>query len=233
VRADHNARNGCSVIGGDGWSFADCRFTDSGRSVIWSMPGVGVDLEAERGPIRDVCFMRCTFANNVSPGLVADSGDTARARFGDCVFVGTTAWAAWPNKPFFGFDRCLFVGAICRAYGSDDPREATRFRHCVFTDDPRRSPTGKVYSNGPIADLNDGRNVRFDQCSFSVTHGSALPWSGHAVYADCVMRQVGGKQGYPRGTYVGRNVVAGDVDLAQSVVTGVLTVNGVRRPATR
>ncbi|MGI4730522.1 MAG: hypothetical protein ACRYFW_02095 [Janthinobacterium lividum] len=233
VRADHNARNGCSVIGGDGWTFEDCRFTDSGRSVIWSMPGVGVDLEAERGPIRDVAFSRCTFANNVCPGMVADSGDTARARFADCTFVGTTAWAAWPDKPFFSFERCVFVGAICRAHTSDDPHAATHFRHCIFTDDPRRSPTGKVYSAGPIADLSDGKNVRFDGCSFLVAHGSALPWSAHAIYADCTMRQVNGKQGYPRGTYLGNGSIVGDVDLAQSTIAGTLKVNGVRRAETR
>lgn len=230
VRADYNARNGCSVIGGDGWIFADCRFTDQGRSVIWSMPGVGVDLEAERGPIRDVAFTRCTFANNVCPGFAADTGDTAGARFADCVFVGTTAWAAWPNKPYFTFERCLFVGAIVRAFPSDDPRQASHFRRCLFTDDPRRSPTGKVYAPGPIADLGGGsKNVRFDGCSFVVSHGAALPFSSDAIYAGCTMRQVGGNQGYPRGTYLGHGSIIGNVDLAQSRMLGTLTINGIVR----
>lgn len=232
VVADGNGRQGCSIVGGEGYTFLRCHFNRTGRGKVRSAPGAGLDIEAEGDKrIRDLAFVDCRFTDNLGCGMVADSGDTARVRFTGCIFVGTTSWSAWPSMPHFQFDRCKFVGAVTRAFGHQDPTRATQFVGCVFTDDPAGSPTGKVYrgtnADGPIADLSTSRNVKFERCRFQTAHG-ALPWSTGAIYKDCVMKQGFRTTGHPRGTFVGTNSITGKVDISGSAIIGILTVNGNR-----
>jgi hypothetical protein len=120
-------------------------------------------------------------------------------------------WSVWPKKPSFRFRSCTFVGAVVQCYGDKDPARAVQFHDCTFTDDPRLSPTGKVYRegrpDGSLANLGDTLNVLFDHCRFLAVGGAVLPWSTGVIYADCTMRQTSKTAGYPRGTYRGHNVI--------------------------
>lgn len=231
VRCELNGRQGCSLIGGGGYVFRDCLFADTGMAKLVSAPAAGFDIEAEGAPIRNVRFSNCEFSGNAGVGMVADSGDSADVRFDACRFVGTANWSAWPRKPLFRFTRCAFVGPIVQCWSDDDPARATQFHRCTFTDTVarplKREPQVKP---GPIANLDEGRNVLFSNCRFSVSHGWELPWSVAAIYENCVMRQVGGGQGYPRGSYRGSSTIVGNVDLYNSRIVGSVTINGVRYP---
>jgi hypothetical protein len=234
VRSDHNGRQGCSVTGGRGYDFRDCRFTATGRSTIASPPAAGIDIEAEGGKqVRDLSFSRCLFANNAGCGMVADSGHSEVARFDDCRFIGTTSWAAWPNKPRYRFTNCIFVGPIVHAYGDDDPQLACRFEGCTFLDDPALSPNGKVYGgenpSRPIADLPHNPNVLFDHCRFLLTHQAVLPWTTNVtIFANCILSQRAPAQSFPRGTFVGRNVLTGNIGLYSARIRGEVILNGRR-----
>jgi len=222
-----NGRQGLSITAGHSYDFTDCEFSRSGRGIIRSAPGAGVDIEAERRPIRDLAFTRCKFVDNTGCGMVADSGDTANVRFADCLFVGTTSWSAWPDKPGFAFHGCTFVGAVVHPFPSDDATQATQFVDCRFTDDPKLSPTGKVYvGNGPIVNMAVSDHILFDRCDFSLVDAGLLPWSWRAIYRDCTMRQRSPKKGTPKGRYLGRSTIIGNVDLYGAMVEGVLTING-------
>jgi hypothetical protein len=222
-----NGRQRLSLTGGRGYDFEDCEFSRSGRSAIWSAPGAGVDIEAENPPIRDVSFMRCKFIDNSGTGLGADSGDSANARFTDCLFVGATNWSAWPNKPGFRFDRCTFVGAVVHAFPDADPSRAARFTECRFTDDPKLSPTRKVFvGNGPIVDLATSDNVLFDRCRFDLLASGMLPWSWRATYRDCTMRQGSRRTASTKGKFLGANEINGPVDLYGSMILGTVVLNG-------
>lgn len=231
VRSEYNGRQGLSIVGGRGFTIRGSQFSHTGKGGIASAPGSGIDIEAEGGKrVRDLAFDNCTFANNTGAGLVADSGDSEDARFTRCSFIGTTNWSAWPNKPRFRFLDCTFVGAFVHAIGDRDPARATQFTRCRFLDDPALSPTGEVYGgenpDRPIGDLPDNLNVRFDRCEFRLTHRAVLPWSTNVIYADCTMSQVSPKIAYPRGFYVGRNVITGRVGISGSQITGTLIANG-------
>lgn len=231
VRSEYNGRQGCSVVGGAGYAFSQCRFNHTGRAGVSSPPGAGVDIEAEGDKRnRNLSFAECTFIDNSGCGMVADSGPSEGASFSHCTFVGTTSWSAWPNKPGFSFRDCLFVGALCHAAAVADRRLSTMFIGCTFVDDPARSPTGKVYlasgSFGAIADLNELGNPIFEGCRFVLTHNAQLPWSMKATYRDCVMTQASPRQAYPRGLFEGRNIIRGNVDLYGSQVPGEVTING-------
>ena len=228
----YNGRQGLSITGGRGYDFADCEFSHTGRSALKSAPGAGVDIEAEgKKIVRDLSFTRCKFVDNVGVGLLAEAGDAADARFSNCLFVGTTAWSAWPRKPGFIFADCTFVGSVVNAYPSKDPSLACKFVHCRFTDDPALSPTGKVYvGNGPIVDLGSSDNVLFDGCAFRLVGRAALPWSWKAIYRDCTMSQRSQTAGETRGRYLGTTTITGKVDLYSSMVEGTVIVNGRQIP---
>jgi hypothetical protein len=231
VVAEYNGRQGLSLVGGTGYDFTSCEFNHTGRSILVSAPAAGVDIEAEGGKtVSDVTFADCKFMNNVGCGMVADMGPSREASFARCTFVGTTAWSAWPNKPLFRFDDCTFVGAIVRAPTEADPRDRARFVRCTFSDDPALSPTGIVYTapdtGGPIADLNEEGNPVFVGCVFKLIGKGRLPWSIKATYEDCTMSQASPDRAYPRGTYLGRNVITGPVDLYWSRIVGDVIVNG-------
>ncbi len=231
LSSEYNGRQGCSITGGRGYAFEKCRFAHMGRSTIHSAPGAGVDIEAE-GPRknRDHRFTDCEFIDNEGCGMVADSGDSDGALFTRCTFIGTTSWSAWPNKPHFRFQNCRFVGSLVKAYGDKDPERAAQFYDCVWRDDPRLSPNGKVYLGGKknyqIADLSGGLNVRFVRCTFNLTHDGLLPWSWYAIYQDCRMSQAAPVAAYPKGKYLGTSVINAKVDLYGTHVIGTVIENG-------
>lgn len=238
IHSENNGRQGLSIVGGRGYDFLRCKFNSSGRSSLSSAPGAGVDIEAEGGKLnRDFTFVDCEFSSNTGPGMIAASGDSADAIFTRCRFIGSGAWSAWPNKPGFRFDDCLFVGALAHAFQDRDPSRATQFFGCTFLDDPARTPDRRIFlggnTSGTIANLNVGENVLFDRCAFRLTANAELPWSGKAIYRDCTMSQRSPRRAYPRGTYLGRTVIDGNVALTGSDVRGEVVLNGRRIAQTR
>lgn len=237
VRCEYNGRQGCSIVGGRNCTFTRCSFSHTGRAGLASAPGAGVDIEAEGGKqVSGLLFTDCLFSDNSGAGMVADSGPSEGARFVGCTFIGTTNWAAWPNKPYFRFERCNFVGPIVHCFGdAAQPQRATQFTDCVFRDDPALSPNGQVYggenTDRPIADLPFNPNVRFTRCRFQLTHRAVLPWTTNAViFADCEMSQRSRTISYPRGTFVGRNRIDGPVTISSAVIVGELIVDGRAMP---
>lgn len=230
--SQYNGRQALSLTSGRGYDFTDCELGHSGRSVVKSPPSAGVDLEAEGGPIRDVTFNRCGFVDNAGCGLVADSGDVEGAKFTDCRFVGTTSWSAWPNKPAFSFNRCVFVGAVAHAFPNASPARATKFVSCTFTDDPKLSPSGKVFTGGegPIVNLAKSDNVLFDQCRFRLVGYATLPWSWRAIYRSCSMSQRSNNVAMPKGRYLGHTDITAPVDLYGSMIEGTVVVKGYTYP---
>jgi hypothetical protein len=233
IISEYNARQGCSLVGGSNYSFANCRFNHTGRAGLVSAPAAGMDIEAEVKKIRNVSFNGCEFSNNSGVGMVADSGDTDGATFDSCRFIGTTVWSAWPFKPHFRFSRCQFIGAVVHAFPASDPDRAAQFRDCMFLDDPTLSPTGEVYQpDWPIVNLAESQNVLFDGCQFDLHFRSVLPWSWNAIYNNCTMFQAAAGLAYPKGTYTGVCSIDGNVDLYGTSVLGDLTVNGQLLPRT-
>ncbi|WP_165356411.1 right-handed parallel beta-helix repeat-containing protein [Sphingosinicella sp. BN140058] len=233
-RSEYNARQGCSIVGGSGYLFERCRFNHTGRSTISSAPAAGVDIEAEGGKRnRGFRFLDCEFSNNVGCGMVADTGDSADASFTGCTFIGTTNWAVWPNKPGFRFHRCRLIGASARAFGDNDPARATQFHGCTFIDDPKLTPGGKVYGgtnkDHPLFDLAESVNVLFNRCTFLATRSAVMPWSTNAIYVDCTMSQARKVQSFPRGTWRGRNLLNGAIELGASRIQGQVILNGQPR----
>jgi hypothetical protein len=230
VICEYNGRQGCSITGGHSFVFERCSFRHTGRAVLHSDPGAGVDIEAEYPPIRNVVFYDCDFSDNIGFGIASGSGDSADIRCTRCKFVGTTSFAACPNSPLMRFNHCTFVGATSYIYGDQDPMRATQFSECTFTDDPGLSPTGQVFfarSGNWIALLPESRNVLFSRCHFRLAGEGLLPRTNkNVIYADCDMSQRSGEPSSPRGTYLGTNSIRGNAHLEGSIIRGEVIVNG-------
>jgi hypothetical protein len=235
VTCEYNGRQGCSVTGGRNLVFEHCKFRHTGRAGLGANPGAGVDIEAEKPPIRDVSFHDCEFSDNLGFGLVAGSGKSSDLRFDRCKFVGTTNWSAWPDRRAMRFRNCLFVGAINHARGDPDPELAAQFLDCTFTDDPALSPTGKVFlpEGKWIAIVLNRPNVQFRRCRFRLIAEGVLPLSQQQViYADCEMSQRSAAPSAPRGTYIGTTTIRGNAHLENSIIRGKVTLNGRLLPQT-
>ena len=238
VVSEYNGRQGMSLIGGRGYDFVNCKFNHTGRSAVQSAPAAGVDIEAEGNKvIRDLTFTDCEIADNFGCGLLADSGDSEGAVFTRCTIIGTTNWSAWPLKPRFVFRTCTFVGTMVHAFPDKDPQRACQFHDCRFLDDPRLSPTGKIFfageKNHAVVDLAESDNVLFNRCSFILTGDGLLPWSWRATYADCVLQQAAQVVAYPKGKYLGRSTIRGKVDMYGTNVVGTIDLNGTVLSHTR
>ena len=233
-----NGRQGLSIVGGHGYDFENCEFSRTGRASISSAPGAGLDIEAEGSKsIRDLSFNRCKFEDNAGPAIGADSGDSADVRFTDCLFVGTTSWAAWPHKPRFTFHGCTFAGTVAHPFSNANPALATRFVNCRFSDDPKLSPTGRLYVGGPagngIVNMDPSDNVQFVSCTFELVRNGVLPWSWRATYRDCTMKQASHVAAMTKGKFLGRSVINGPADLYGSMIVGTVVLNGKSLPRGR
>lgn len=232
---EFNARQGCSITSGRNYVFERCAFRHIGRAGMRSSPAAGVDIEAEASTIRNVTFSNCEFSDNAGFGMVAGSGDSEGLAFDGCTFVGTTNFAAWPDKPLMRFSNCLFVGAITHTHGDPDPRRAVQFLDCAFTDDPGLSPTGEVFvppSPSSIAVIPNMGNVLFNRCRFTLTGRALLPYSTDAIFADCEMSQRSPARSSPHGTYLGMTTITGNADLGRSRIRGSVILNGRPLPRT-
>ncbi|RYE72417.1 MAG: hypothetical protein EOO81_03420 [Oxalobacteraceae bacterium] len=229
LRSSRNARQGLSLVGGRDYTISDSVFEQTGRNRFGSAPAAGVDIEAQqRKQIRRIDFKNCRFVDNRGCGLVADSGDSADLRFLRCSFVGTSDWSAWARKPGMVFEKCLFVGSIVHGFSDPDPRRATRFTDCTFTNDPALSPTGIVrLRKNLIADLPRAQNVLFERCRFDLHGSGVLPWSVGPIWKDCTMSQESKQVAHTRGTFRGTNRITGPVAIAHSRIEGPLYLNGV------
>lgn len=235
VIADRNGRQGASIVGGDGYSFENCRFLRTGRGPLGSAPGAGVDIEPENGKrVTRLRFDSCQFEDNAGPGLLAGGAGSRDVRCTRSMFVGTTAWAAWPAGPAYVFDRCTFIGATSNCHGASNPADATRFAGCTFCDTALSGSPQRVFhgssDGGPIVDVSTAANVRFSSCTFSLTEEGRLPWSTAAIYENCVMTQRVHVTAYPRGTWLGRSTIRGIADVGGSKIVGTLTINGQSLP---
>lgn len=167
VTSEYAARMGLTWAGGKGLVALNCKFSHSGRAVnqgggaldgqpFGTSPTAGLDIEAERGPIRDGHFIGCEFVNNAGAGMIAFSGDTADVVFDNCLFWGTTAYPITPGKPRFTFRRCKIFGLVEVLHGPSGAvpgvvhADAPHFLDCEFED--RQWSDGNIHtgSNGRI-----------------------------------------------------------------------------------
>lgn len=90
---DLNGRQGCSITGGSGFIFRNCRFLRSGQGAIHSPPMAGCDIEPAGRWGSDFMFEQCQFVANGGVQLIADSGQSIRVTAKRCSF-----WAGFaPN----------------------------------------------------------------------------------------------------------------------------------------
>jgi Pectate lyase superfamily protein len=169
---EYNARQGLSWIGGNQLTVKNCKFNHMGRGKFFSLPGAGLDIEEETGPISNGAFENCEFVDNAGCGMVAGSGNSSNCTFSNCTFWGTTSWSIWVTKPNYSFHHCNIYGSIVHGYNSPSTSEATKFDSCLFTDKPYN---GNPPYGGYLV-VSDGANrMGFMNCTF-ISNTKKLCW---------------------------------------------------------
>jgi len=172
-RFEHNGRQGCSFIGGRGWTFRRCSFSHTGKDTngVSSNPGAGIDFEAEGGKaVRDISVTECEMVDNYGCGIVADSGtDLDRISVEKSLIVGTTNYSLWLYRPGFQLDGCVIVGTMVHLWpgqGAFNPHDAVYMRRCKISNDPALSPTGSVFQVNNLLLEGGIAFLEFDHCLF-------------------------------------------------------------------
>lgn len=190
VRSEYNARQGCSFIGGRGYSFEDCNFNYTTLGEIFSGPGAGFDAEAETSPIRDLSFKRCEFGHNGGVGMLG-VGDTADLDFEECTFRGSYSYATWlVTVPRTHYKKCMFYGPKLDAGTAHltTSGDAPIYEDCEFSDNPDELADDSTHTSYAL--LNIGAELaagtHFQRCTFRFGRISqGLGNSGGGLFEDC------------------------------------------------
>lgn len=173
VKSEYNARQGLSWVGGRGLTATKSKFSHSGRGPFASSPAAGLDIEAEGSVCRDGLFSECEFINNVNCGIVADSGDGGYTTFVKCMIWGTTNFSIWVTKPGVLFRDCVIYGTVVHAFGSDDPKLATRYEGCYFEDPENKE--FESFRGTALIHIDGGRkNVTIENCTIVANRTGAF-----------------------------------------------------------
>lgn len=239
VRAEYNARQGLSWVGGNGLTAIGCKFNHTGKGAFGSSPQAGVDIEASAGAFnRNGLFINCEMVNNGGPNMGADSGDSADISFMNCTFLATTtsAYAALPYKPRMHFSDCTFSGVVVKCYGDpglpvnkNSQGNATRFSRCRFTD--TLTYQGQVYApnNAYLLDLGAGsQGVKFNDCVVEATKTRIGYTMGYTTATNCQFYQSGSDPSAFRSIMLGHTTLSAPTlaQLDNSVVLGYALFNG-------
>ena len=204
---DGNARQGLSWVGGNHLYAENCRFINTGKTVnkakkaaLISAPGAGVDMEAERGLIRNGLFKNCLIDNNAGAGFLT-VGDVAFITFEGGKIVGATNWSIYGSGPKAVFQAVTIVGSPVNLRIGTGPSDSsnTRFNNCLITMDSTLSPTGKVYGNY-VMDFGGGAGGFFTRCTVDSKNRGTVYGGNGCVFIDCIFKQspaAPGYNGYP------------------------------------
>lgn len=185
VVSEYNGRLGFSWVGGKQLMVENCRFSYTGKSVMQTSPGAGVDIEAESSICRNGIFVNCEMSHNTGAAMVADSGDSADIEFQLCKFIGSTNISLWPQKPRMVFRDCLIVGEILSFY-SDYPNnaEAPKFYNCTISDEAKYSASVSV-TGAALINANSAYGALFQDCSIISERSRPVYATGEVVFRDC------------------------------------------------
>lgn len=193
VQSEYNARQGCSWTGGNSLTVINCKFNKTGQSTFSSSPTAGFDIEAESGAYcQNGVFINCEFIDNVSNGMVADSGTSVNMLFKKCTFIGADGPSLWVSKEGYVFEDCKIYGAFGQLWGSTDPNSQTKFVRCYISDEIIDGYTPYL-SGGLLNPVLLAAPVRYENCKFR-TNRSKLGRLDYGIISDSSWRHEAGTE---------------------------------------
>jgi hypothetical protein len=147
---EHNGRNNFSLVGGNGWHFEDgLKLNGAGKDIgamAYSLPGAGIDLEAEGGKyVVNTTFGAIVSVDNSGAALLMVGANTFNVTSRDARWIGTTNASLYGDAKGLKVYGGVVAGALVNLYGSDDLDRTAQFHGALITNDPAVSPTGVVY----------------------------------------------------------------------------------------
>ncbi|MFT3978961.1 MAG: right-handed parallel beta-helix repeat-containing protein [Ferruginibacter sp.] len=161
---NYNGRDGVSWCGGEDILFKNCEFNYNSRGRIQTNPGVGLDIEPERGAnSSNGHFINCSFKDNGGYGI--GSMDTAAVNilFDSCRIVGNTNYSLVINSKKVTINRSGIIGTALFLYDAGKEEDGFKIDSCTFTDTILGK---KVFRDGYMLAIR-GRYMRFNDCNFT------------------------------------------------------------------
>ncbi|MBZ4190006.1 right-handed parallel beta-helix repeat-containing protein [Niabella beijingensis] len=186
---EYNARQGLSWIAGNGLSVYKCVFGNTGEGGLFSPPGAGIDIEPERGSVRNGKFEFCEFSNNKGCGVVADRGDSKNMTFSNCVFNVKDNWAIWVTAPDYNFLNCRIYGPVVHGYRATNDNDATKFIKCYFEDIAGKGNTVSKF----MIETNYASRILIKDCEFSINYKRPFWFVSQYKIADSMNKLVNNK----------------------------------------
>lgn len=184
VISEYNCRQGVSHQGGLQLTIVNSKFSNTGRTTnlvagtvitfggtviptMASSPAAGIDIEPEAGVIsRNVTLINCNCANNYGVGVAADNGRAAYVSVQDCTLRGNTNYPISITAAYTRVQNTVMYGQVKLALGSStDPREATIFENCQFSDLSTWSTV-----SGYVVEMGSNPGVQFVNCRISASY---------------------------------------------------------------
>lgn len=229
-RAQYNGRQGLSYIGGNSLTINDFDFSHTGKSVVASNPGAGIDVEAESSICRGLVLNNPFIFNNRGPGIVDATGDNADVTINGGKIVGTTTFSLWVVKPGWKINGTTVVGQVAHLYGdATDRKKSTKVIGGSWSMNTADSPSGVVYAATDGWQFIDGP-AEFDRVSFDAA-ASNLPYSVSAQgvrYTNCTFKQTSTTTFSTQGIFDGLNVFDVNASAPWNII-GALTNLGTIR----
>jgi hypothetical protein len=186
---EQNGRQGISLCSGKNILIADCIFANTGKGILNSAPGAGIDFEPENTNgdsafIENCDVKNCKMYNNSGPGvLLLNSSFSSHINFYNCTLVGNSYFCAWVTTKNVTFNNCNFFGTVVHNYGSDNESEATKYNNCFFADNYKTNIAAianienlpsNLYINNYLVSSNNTNNVIYNSCKFNTLNNKTL-----------------------------------------------------------
>jgi hypothetical protein len=119
IKCLYNGRQGLSWTGGEGLTVLNSEFSYTGKSIISSSPGCGLDIEPETGECLNGRFTNCKFENNTGYAYGSEHFKLkiSNIRFDNCIFGGSSYGALFPNNGGVEIVNSTIYGQIIRPGG--------------------------------------------------------------------------------------------------------------------
>lgn len=173
----YNGRQALSICSGTNIWIRNSSFLNTGKGIIASAPGAGIDVEPEdiygKSYLNNVNIENCTIAGNSGPGILFPPLPGSHGtQVTQCTIVGNTNYSIWTQQKSVVFSNCKIYGTAIHNYpGTASTKEfATKYIHCEFSDfytpvNDKISAEVFIY-NKYLVSAATSDNVIYDNCTF-------------------------------------------------------------------
>lgn len=182
----YNGRQAISICSGHNLNIQNCTFANTGKGIIFSNPGAGIDVEPEdiygTAYVKNCTIHECKIYNNSGPGILFPPiSGSENTNVNNCLIVGNTNFSIWTQQKSVTYNGCNIYGSTVHNFPTEnkDFLNNTKYLNCTFSDQLNnvKLPYSKpiyIYNNYLISAATSD-NTYYENCNFNSSK-SKLIW---------------------------------------------------------